>query len=58
MTESRKAGIWLVLFVVVFLMLAWFGKLALIAGLALLVFRFAVIGGMVMLIALALRKAG
>ncbi|WP_156738110.1 hypothetical protein [Mycobacterium scrofulaceum] len=58
MTDSQKWAAWLVVLAVVFLALAFFGEAALLAAVTYVVVRFVVIGGMVGLIGLALRKAG
>lgn len=56
MTDSQKWSVWLMTFTVLFLVLAWFGKLALIAALALLVGRIALVPSVFALSALAVRK--
>lgn len=58
MTNSQKGAIWIVGLAMTFLALAWLGQAALIAAIAALSFRVVVLGGMLVLIGAALRKAG
>ncbi|WP_165827760.1 hypothetical protein [Mycobacterium colombiense] len=56
MTNSQKGAIWIVGLAVVFLTLAWFGELALIAALAMVVGRIVLVPTVLALTALAVRK--